>query len=212
MNWKCLKNAKRNLRDYGLLLTLTKGVLYLFRPFFEYRAYRIYKIDLDRRHAPQLAPAPFVFRLLGHQEREIIGQIEEMEEWLENKLSSKLQANSFCMVVLDREKLAGFNLVTMNEVYVPLINVKKVLQPGSAWSEQITIHNEYRNMGLATELRHRVYAELENRGVRKFYGGTLVCNTASLKLAKKAGFAFLADVTYCKVFSIRQWACRRVRV
>jgi RimJ/RimL family protein N-acetyltransferase len=214
MNGKCLKKkVVRNLRDYGLLLTLTKGISYLFRLLYESRAYRIYKIDLDWRHTPQLAPAPFVFRLLGHQERKIIGQIEEMEEWLDNKLARKLQTKSFCMVVLDREKVAGFNLVTMDEVYVPLINVMKVMRPGSAWSEQITIHNDYRNRGLATELRHRVYAELKNRGIGKFYGGSLACNTASLKLAKKAGFTILAEVIYCRVFSCWQWwEYRRVRV
>jgi RimJ/RimL family protein N-acetyltransferase len=213
MNSKCLKKKiERNLRDYGLLLTLAKGVAYLFRLLFEYRAYRIYKIELDRPHTPQSAPAPFLFRLLGHQEKEFIAQIEDMEEWLENKVAEKLKAKAFCMVVLDGEKVAGFNLVTTDAVHVPLINKTKLLRPGSAWSEQITIHNDYRNRGLGTELRHRVYAELEKRGIDKFYGGTLVCNTASLKLAKRAGFAFLSDVTYCRVFSCRQWKYRRVRV
>ena len=212
MNGKCLKKIRRNLRDYGVPVTLAKGVAYLFRLLYEHRAYRVYKIELDGRHIPQSAAGPLLFRLLGEKEKEIIGQIEEMEEWLDDKLAEKLKARSFCMVVLDGERVAGFNLVTMDEVHIPLINVRKVLRPGSAWSEQITIQKDYRNRGLATELRHRVYAELEKRGIGKFYGGSLACNTASLKLAQKAGFTFLADVTYCRIFSCRRWEYRRVRV
>jgi GNAT superfamily N-acetyltransferase len=206
------KKIERNLRDYGLTLTLFKGLPYLLRLFCEYKKYIVYKIDLGGFTMLDAKPTGFDFHILEPHEHDIILQVEELEEWLYNKLEEKLRGNSFCLVVMDGVKLAAFNLVTMNEVYMPLIKLRKSLRPGCAWSEQITVQYQYRKNGLGTELRHRVYNELKRRGVKKFYGGTLACNRASINLARSAGFDFLVDITYRRFLTFRYWGFKRARI
>ena len=195
------KKILRNLNDYGFLVTLNKSLSFIVKAFYEHKTYRIYMIDLDNFHNKPVNNNDFIFKLINKNDIDIIQQIEDMEEWLQGKLSAKLQSQGLCLVALDRENVAGFNLVAFGEVFIPLINMEKMLEEKEAWSEQITVHKSYRRKGLATELRYRVFNELKKRGVRKFFGGTLIGNEPSLGLANKVGFQCIADVRYIKVFN-----------
>ena len=59
-----------------------------------------------------------------------------------------LKYGGLCVVALDGEKVAGFNLVSFNEVYIPLLELKKKFRKDQAWSEQITVSKDYRKQGL----------------------------------------------------------------
>jgi len=204
------KKFMRNLKDYGLLVALNKSLTYVVRVFYEHKTYRIYMIDLENFQYNPSPKSGFVFRIISKDDTAVIQQIEDMEEWLQGKLSLKLENHGLCFVALDEENVAGFNLVAFGRVFIPLINMERILEDNEAWSEQITVHRDYRRRGLATELRYRVFNELKRRGIKRFYGGTLISNIPSLRLARKVGFRYLVDVRYIKVFNFRRWIHKKL--
>jgi hypothetical protein len=132
-------------------------------------------------------------------------QIEKMEEWLHGKLIKKLEKNSICLVALDKEKVIGFNLISFGEVYIPLLKLRKALKGDEAWSEQISIHKDYRKIHLASDLRYCVFEELKKRKTKTFYGSALVSNESSLNLAHKLGFANLMDIHFTRCLIFKSW-------
>ena len=207
------RKIERNLQDHGVLYALKAGILYLFKKFYENRIYRIYRIDLSRFMSKPLEHSALNFDLLESNKLDIniIHQIEKMEEWLKKKVESKLKSGCICLVALDNKKVIGFNLVAFNEVFIPLINLKKILKSHSAWSEQITVHKDYRGKSMATQLRYRIFAELQKRGIKKFYGGTLITNIPNLKLTRKVEFEEFVDVHYFKIFNRKRHTYKRIK-
>lgn len=208
---KIIKKLLRNSNDYGLKVTLQKSMAYIVKPFYENITYRVYAIDLRSIQPVTFKKSEFKFKVVDCQDKDIIVQIEDMEEWLQGRMSLMIRNQSFCMAALDDGKVAGFNLISFRTGCLPLIGFRKRLKKGQAWSDQITVHKDYRGKGLATKLRYRVFEELKNRGVEKIYGGAQISNTASLKLARKVGFRELADIQYVKVLSKEKYYCKRVR-
>lgn len=194
------------MEDHGLSMACQKAALYLISPFFETRVYRIYGLDIGSSKLPSPAKqSKFTFKALQADEDDLIAQIEAMEEWLSGQIASKLSHNSICIVALDGRNVAGFNLVCFREVYLPLLSTMRVLEPGEAWSEQISVHKDYRRMGLASQLRYHMFQALAERGIKHFYGGTLRTNIPSLKLARKVGFTELEDIRYVKLLFVKRW-------
>ena len=148
---------------------------------------------------------------MGADEVQLINQIEKMEEWLSGKIALKLKKGNVCLVALDEGKVAGFNLVNFGEVFIPLIKMKKFFNKNEAWSEQITVSKDYRGKGLATDLRYMVFNELKNKGIKRFYGGTLIDNQANLKLTRKVGLQELVDIHYFKLFFFKKWKYQPIR-
>ena len=207
-----IRKVKRNYRDYGLALALKKSLAALVAFAYESKAYRIYRKQIDPSvDTGELPPNPFKLHVLGVEDSAFIAQIEEMEEWLTGKVLGLLKGGSLCVLLLDGSRVAGFNLFSVGEVYMPLVKTKRTFRPHEAWSEQITVHQDYRGMGLATVLRLQAFAELGSRGIRKFYGGTLPSNIANRKLSKKVGFQEIADIHYRKIFGSKSWFVKRVR-
>ena len=93
-----------------------------------------------------------------------------MEEWLKGKVASRLEAVGLCLVALDGERVAGFNLVSLGEGRIPLIGLRRDLRENEVWSDQITVSKNYRDKGLGSTLRYRIFKELKKRGVRRIYG------------------------------------------
>lgn len=201
----------RNLRDYGVAITLRKSLGRLFGFLYDTTIYRIYGMDLEKSHPSQRRDGEFVYRLIARSDTDCILQIEAMEEWLEGSLGAKLAKGSLCLAAMDGSVVAGFNLVGFGEVHMPLVNGKRNFRKGSAWSEQITVNNRYRGKGLGSELRYRMFAELKRQGYRKFYGGTLSNNQANLRLTRKVGFKEIADIRYMKLLTMERWRLERVR-
>ena len=206
------QKVQRNFTDCGGIVTMKKFLGRLVSPLYETRVYRIYRINLDTT-SQKTDPAPegFTFKLLNQQDKSEIEQIDKMAEWIWGKLVAKIASGSLCLVILDENKVAGFNLITFGEVFIPLIKLKRVFHQHDAWSEHIAVHKNYRRRGLATQLRYRIFDELRRRGYKKLYGGTLISNKPSLKLARKLGFKEIADVRYLKVLDSKSWRFNRIR-
>lgn len=196
------RKLKRNVEDYGIYVALTKALLYLLRGILEKRTCRIYAIDLDQWEPNPTHRSNFRFIVLtkgNPVENGVVKQIESTEEWLEGQIKKKLQMGGICLLAMDKDKVAGFNLIGFGQVYIPLLRITEELAENEAWSEQITILKDYRRRNLATDMRYRVFEELGSRGIKTFYGGTLKSNKAALGLARKVGFKELIDVHYLNI-------------
>lgn len=205
-----VRKVKRNVEDYGWLFTARASLARLFKPIFEKQLFRIYRIKLEQFKPKARENGIFTFKILEPNDENLICQVESMAEWLEGDLHSRITSGGLCLVALHNSKVAAFNLVAFKEFFISWINLKKAIKPHEAWSEQISVHKEFRNKRLASELRYRVFEELKQRGIKRFYGGTLTLNQPSLKLARKVGFEEIVDIHYQKIFGFTQRRYKRI--
>ena len=207
-----LRKFRRNVQDHGLKAALGKSVAYLFAFAYKRSLYRLYEIDLakDKTEAPAKLEG-VEFRFLSVADAEAIQQIEDTSEWLQGSMTQKLEAGALCLAAFEQGQLAGFNLVSFGQVYMPLADVSRTFRKHEAWSEQISTVKTFRKKGLASQLRYRIFEELRRRGIRKFYGGALADNFPSLKLAKRVGFREFVEIRYTRVLDNKRWRYVRVR-
>ncbi len=202
----------RNYQDYGLQITIRKTLAYLIRSVYYRQVYRIYRINLDAAKPPaDLSKHNFTFKILTPQNVEMIAQIENIAEWMHGQLAHAIAEGQICLVALDGDRVAGFNLINLDQSRLVLVNLKKKLRKNFAWSEHIAVKKEFRKTGLGSQLRLRIFQELKQRGIRRLYGGTLQSNIASLSLARSVGFKEIGDIYYRKFFSFEKWRYKRVR-
>lgn len=206
-----LDKLKRNVKDYGIRSAFGKSLAYLLRPVYESRTYRIYRIKLDAMEPSGSRELPgFTFRWARPGDGQAIRQIEGEAEWLRGELAGMLAGGALCATAWHGERLAGFNLIELGEAAIPLLRRTRRFRPSEAWSSHIAVLKDFRRNGLARELRYRVFEELRARNVRKLYGGALISNLPSLRLARSVGFTELVDVDFLKVFRAKTWRYRRV--
>jgi GNAT superfamily N-acetyltransferase len=204
--------VQRNLEDYGWHITVKKTLAYLVRWVYFRQVYRVYGIKLDTIKEPKYSGNhKFTFKLLTPQNMEMILQVENTAEWLRGEVKERIAAGQLCLVALDGAKVAGFNLINLEQASLILVNRTKKLRAGSAWSEHIAVKKEFRKSGLGAELRYRIFEVLKSRGIRRLYGGTLRSNTASLNLTRSVGFKEICDIHYRKFLSFNIWQFKRVR-
>jgi GNAT superfamily N-acetyltransferase len=204
--------VRRNLEDYGWRFTIQKILAYLGRPVYFRQVYRIYRINLAATKPIEVpGKGDFTFRILTAQDAGLIAQIENIAEWLRRQLQGKIEAGQLCLVALDGEQVAGFNLIDFEQANLALVNLQKKLRRGFAWSEHVAVKKEFRRTGLASQLRYRIFEELKRRGIRRLYGGTLRSNAASLRLTRSVGFKEIGDIYYRKFFSFESWEYKRIR-
>jgi len=204
--------VQRNLADYGWHVTLRKTLAYLVRWVYFQQIYRIYEIRLGAIKAPQSSDNhDFTFRLLTPQNLDMIAQVENAAEWLRGQVMERVASGQVCLVALKGERVAGFNLINLEQASLILVNRKKKLRPGCAWSEHIAVQKEFRKSGLGSQLRYRIFEALKSRGIRRLYGGTLRSNTASLRLTRAVGFKEICDIHYRKFLYFENWQIKRVR-
>jgi GNAT superfamily N-acetyltransferase len=204
--------VRRNLEDYGWRITMQKTVAYLVRSIYFRQVYRIYRINLAAAKPREVSgKRNFTFKILTAQDASLIAQVENIAEWLRRQLQGKIAAGQLCLVALDGEHVAGFNLIDFERADLILVNLKKKLRRGFAWSEHVAVKKEFRRTGLASQLRYKIFEELKSRGIRRLYGGTLRSNIASLSLTRSVGFKEIGDIHYRKFFSFESWQCKRIR-
>jgi GNAT superfamily N-acetyltransferase len=203
---RTIRKIRRNIADYGLMRSLAKILAALCSIVYEHTVYRVYVRDLGRKRLPSPPdlPSSIVFKMLDHQhlDHPALGKIEEMEEWLDGQVKRKLAEGGICLVALSGAEVAGFNLVAFSSVDIPLVRQTRKLGDKEAWSEQITVNRRHRRHGLGTALRYRMLLELRRRGIRRFYGGALLSNAASLALSRKLGFREVEDLHYRRLFGV----------
>ena len=206
-----IRKLERNLQDHGLKTTLRKLLAHLVKFAYEHTAYRLYRIDFRKRSTE--APSDLegvAFRFLSATDDAGIQQIEQNSEWLMGQVRKRLENGDICLAAFEGDLLAGFNLVSFGDVYMPLVHLRHRFRPDQAWSEQIVAVKTFRKKGMGSQLRYRVFEELRRRGIRKFYGGALSDNTPSLKLAQRVGFQEFVEVRYTRIFRLQWW--RYVRI
>lgn len=204
--YKYWQSVIRNYQDYGLTTTIAKLVSYMVKPIYENRTYRVYCIELDHHDlAPISKNDRFIFKLIRPADDEIIQKVESMAEWFRGAIEAKLRSNHILMVAMDDDIVAGFNLVAIGKAEIPLLQWAKDLPDDEAWSEQITVDKPYRRKGLGSAIRHHMFKELKNSGIKRLCGGALISNQASLKLSRRAGFTEVEDIQFIKILWHKQW-------
>lgn len=206
------RKFERNLQDYGLRTALRKGFAYVFKVFYEHAAYRLYKINLRNELTESPTEVESVeFRFIDEHDENAVAQIEDNSEWLSGTLKQRLASGAICLAAFEGGQLAGFNLVSFGNIFMPLAKLSRTFRKDEAWSEQIATVKTFRKKGLASQLRYRVFEELRRRGIRKFYGGALADNIASLKLARRVGFHEFVEIRYTRVLRLQRWQYVRVQ-
>lgn len=205
-----IEKIRRNYSDYGLSVTIKKVFKELLHPIYLSRKYRIYVADLKKVDIPPIHHGTYTFRKLRPDETVIIKTIEAMEEWLRNQVAERIRNGAVCIIALDGEQLAGFNLISFDDIYIPLINRRKTMGKHEAWSDQITVSKQYRGKGLGKTIRYAAMNRLREMNIKMFYGGTLSDNHPSLGLARSVGFQEILEVKYCKILGKKIWKNRKV--
>ncbi len=121
-----------------------------------------------------------------------------MEEWLEMRLDEILKGGGKCLVALDDAMVAGFNLISYDQIHIPVVQYTAPLGPDEAFSEQITVSVAYRGHGLGSKLRYKLYKDLFEGERYIIYGATDVNNKANLALCRKVGLDVIATIKYRK--------------
>ena len=208
---KIWRAIRRNYTDYGIAVTAGKLFKTLLSPVYENYTYRIYCIDLNNiKKTEKKIDKRFEVRRVQYGDTDIIIKIESMAEWLQGQVKEKLHHGHICVAALDSGNLAGFNLISLKEGYIPLLKKKWRLADEEAWSEQITVGRSYRRQGLGLALRNKAFEELLGLGKSRFCGGALISNRKSLGLARRAGYRFTEDMQYIKIFGYKKWHRREV--
>jgi hypothetical protein len=201
----------RNLEDHGFAVTAKKVLLTILAPIFTSRSYLIYMRNLQDLKPAAVRNTGLEFMWLQPEDEGEIKQIGEMEEWLSETLKSKLIKGAICLAAMDGGTVAGFNLIDLQEMTIPLLHFKRKLCTGSAWSDHISVNKAYRKSGLGSDLRNLASIELAARGIRRFYGSTQPDNLASLRLATNTGFMVFCRIKFVKLLSFKKWFFKRVR-
>jgi len=205
------RKVTRNLQDYGPGVTAQKSVAALLAPIYCHRIYRIYRIDLTEALTPYAEQADFRLTALQAEDSASIESIERLAEHMRGHLAREVRDGALCLCLHAPEGLVAFNLVSFTTMSMPLIRLSLTLRPGKAWSNQITVAPRWRRRGLATQLRFAMFEELRQRGIRRFYGGTLRANQPALQLSRRAGFCEIVDIEYTRVLGRERRVFRRVR-
>ncbi len=179
----------------------------VFSSIYLKKIYRLYRINLVEYQPKSVSKEFFVYQIMSaaNYDEDKIRQIENIEEWLTGKIGPDIKNDGICLLALDGERVAGFNWINFNTFYMPIIDKTMTFRPDKAWSQQITVHPDYRGKGLGSGLRHTIFTELKKRGIKKFYGGTLHINVPNIQSSKRVGFEFFVDIHYKRLFGSRSW-------
>jgi ribosomal protein S18 acetylase RimI-like enzyme len=207
-----IKKFKRNLVDYGFFIAVKKMILYPFSDIYKEKVYLIYKKDLRKYVSANKSNPAFEFKIFTKENLNdnIKNQLIEIEEWLTDRIEFIFNHFGICLVALDGDKVAGFNLVSADEVFIPLIEMNRKFKSDQAWSEQITVRKEYRSKGLGSILRYKMFDELKARGFKALYGGTMWDNWSNIELSKKVGFVIFLKIKFKRIFKNKKYEFERI--
>jgi RimJ/RimL family protein N-acetyltransferase len=176
-------------RDFGIKHTILRMLQDgLLSKFFLFRQYIIYEKQLPKENLPELRNPHLEFSFISPDDNETLEKIEQLSGLSHNMVAEKIRNGGECVVARDDGKLAGFNLASIGKAHVRYLDAYLDLSQKEAWSEQITVAPEFRQGGLATDIRHKMFERLVSRGYEKLIGGYVPFNQKSAGLAKKLGF------------------------
>ncbi|MCJ7650918.1 MAG: GNAT family N-acetyltransferase [Candidatus Lokiarchaeota archaeon] len=207
-----IRKFKRNLTDYGFFIAVKKMILYPFMDIYKRKVYLIYKKDLVKYEPVNKNNPSFSFKFFDKKniDQKTINQILAMEEWLIDKIHFILDNGGLCLVALDNSNVAGFNIVSFNEVNILLVEMQRKFKRHQAWSEQITVRKDYRNKGLGSILRYKMFDELKTKGYKALYGGTMWDNWSNIELSKKVGFEIFLKIKFLRILNKKKYSFERI--
>ena len=130
-----IKKIKRNLFNFGIWITLKKTFYFVVKPAYKKLTYKIYFIELNNFNNLPVSNNNFIYKFVDKDDIKIIKQIEDMEEWLQNRIIDMLNSNCICLVALDKNRVVGFLIANLNELNIPWINFKKILRANDCYGE-----------------------------------------------------------------------------
>jgi len=207
-----VRKFKRNLNDYGFFIAVKKMFLYPLTDIYKKKDIYVYKKDLIQYEPVEKSNPSFkyVFFKKENMTKDVFNQVLVIEEWLIDKLDFILDNQGICLAAMDGEAVAGFNLVSFNEVYIPLVELTRTFRKNQAWSEQITVRKEYRKKGLGSILRYKMFNELKARGNKSLYGSTMTDNISNIELSKKVGFEIFAKISFRRLLNRKKYSFEKV--
>jgi GNAT superfamily N-acetyltransferase len=206
LSWR---RVSRNVNDYGWGTAIRKILNSAAHNIYYNRAYVLYRGDLSRSRLPEPSQPGFEFRFIAPSEKDFLRQIGAMEEWLEGELERMLKEGGKCLVALDGDQIAGFNVVSFEKIALPVIAFSRRLRKGEAYSEQITVKSSYRGRNLGSLLRIEMFRSLQALGMRKIYGGTDIGNRSNLALCAKVGLKPFAVIRHIQIFGFKTSTIQR---
>lgn len=207
-----VRKFKRNLTDYGFLIAVKKMILYPLTDIYKKKDIYVYKKDLTKYEPVEKTNPSFEYVFFEKENitEDLSNQLIEIEEWLFDKLDMILDNQGICLAAMDGETIAGFNLVSFNEIYIPLVELKRTFRKKQAWSEQISVRKEYRKKGLGSILRYKMFNELKARGNKSLYGSTMTDNVSNIELSKKVGFEIFAKISFRRLLNRKKYTFEKV--
>jgi len=207
-----VKKFKRNLTDYGFLIAVKKMILFPFTDIYKKKDIYVYKKDLTKYEPVEKTNPAFeyVFFEKNNITESVSNQLIAIEEWLFDKLNLILDNQGICLAAMDGDTVAGFNLVSFNEIYIPLVELKRTFRKNQAWSEQISVKKVYRKKGLGSILRYKMFNELKARGNKSLYGSTMTDNISNIELSKKVGFEIFAKIGFKRLLNRKNYTFEKV--
>ena len=198
------KKLSRNFRDYGFWVCLKKTICYFAKPIYEKTNVVLFKTNLENIDGKKSYQSNLDYKWVESKDAYIIKQIEEMEEWLSGKLEAFLGKKKLCLAALKSNKVIGFYLISLRDIYLPSLCLQVLLKDDEAFGEQITVQKKFRKKGLASEMRSVAYMELKKRGIKTIFATILVDNLASIKANKRGGGKRIGQLIYQNVFRSKQ--------
>jgi len=193
--------AKVSIRDFGVFHTLVRGVSdILFGRIFLFRRYIIYENQFSQSANYELRNPDIEFSFVSADDSGLIIQIEELSGMSREFITEKINRGGYCIVAKNKDSLVGFNLVSVGRTLIRYLDVFVNLADTEFWGEQITVSPEYRRSGLASDIKHRLYTYLIEKGYKKNIGGYVPFNVKSGLLGKKLGFVETEKITMLKIF------------
>jgi GNAT superfamily N-acetyltransferase len=167
-------------------------------------------VDLTQTAFAHQTSTDFVYRKLSSDDHDLITQIIKMEEWLGTQFSFNFESDWMCLVAINKNQVAGFNLINYKRISLPNVNYTRKLKNHTAFSEQISVYPLCRGKGLGTQMRLKTFEILREEGIRYLYGGTDKKNTANLGLCRKVGLTEIANVNFRKILWRRETTVKKL--
>lgn len=205
------RKATVALRDLGIKHMLRRVMEEaLLRHLFLTRQYILYEKQLTELDSVQLRNPQLNFSFISADSHKILHQIEELSGLSQEMVSEMLIDGGECLVAMDDDNLAGFNLISYGDIYIHYLERNLMLSESEVWSEQIFVSLPYRETGVATDLRQIMFHHLADKGYTKLIGGYLPYNVSAGMLAKSLGFIEKEKVTLVKIFGWKKYFVRKL--
>ena len=132
---------------------------------------------------PELA-REFPSSVLGADNSEEVAAIGAFDSWRTvERVRARLEKGDLCVVLKDRERVAGFTWADFDEVNDPACDYE--LGPDEAYLYDAFIAPEYRGRSLAAYMRVESYKHLRAKGRHTFYSLSDCFNTPAIKFKQK---------------------------